>query len=126
MAACTTVLHTLTNHKSSVNTAIYNNGSTYLLTGSQDRQIALHNPTTGSLVQSYSGHGYEVLSLACAKDNTKFASSGGDRSVFLWDVKTGLTSRKFTGHEGKVNAVALNDDDSVLASGKFQERHRSG
>ncbi|RMY68662.1 hypothetical protein D0863_06956 [Hortaea werneckii] len=49
----------------------------YLLTGSQDRQIRLFNPSTANLIQTYSAHGYEVLDLAVADDNSRFVSGGG-------------------------------------------------
>lgn len=58
------LLHTLSSHKGAVHTAIYNTGSSYLLTGGQDRQIKLWNPKKGTEVQAFSGHGYEVLGLA--------------------------------------------------------------
>lgn len=106
---------------------------TYILTGSADRSIRLYNPqpTTsstdgsvpeGRLIQTYSAHGYEVLSLAVAGDNARFASSGGDRAVFLWDVATATTLRRFNndGHSSRVNCVAFGGDgDSVLVSGGF-------
>ncbi|KJZ80523.1 hypothetical protein HIM_00373 [Hirsutella minnesotensis 3608] len=77
---------------------------TYVLTGSADRCIRLYNPTPskdaheargaqqqipqGRLIQTYSGHGYEVLSIDVSADNERFVSAGGDRTVFLWDVAT--------------------------------------
>lgn len=106
---------------------------TYILAGSADRSIRLYNPSPassgptaeGRLIQTYSAHGYEVLSLAVAADNARFASSGGDRAVFLWDVATATTLRRFgasapDGHSSRVNCVAFaGDGDSVLASGGF-------
>lgn len=53
----------LKGHKGPVHIACYNQGSSYLLTGGQDRQIKLWNPTTGAEIKSYGGHGYEVLGL---------------------------------------------------------------
>jgi WD40 repeat protein len=42
-------------------------------------------------IKSYSGvHGYSVLDVAIAKDNSKFASAGGDKSAFFWDISTGF------------------------------------
>ncbi|KAK3403090.1 WD40-repeat-containing domain protein [Sordaria brevicollis] len=124
---------------------------TYILTGSADRSIRLYNPipstTTsssnsssfihkpspstpssptslpppGRLIQTFSAHGYEVLSLAVSTDNATFASSGGDRAVFLWDVTSGTTIRRFSnsGHTtGRINAVIFAGvDDSLLVSG---------
>ncbi|KAK3373802.1 mitogen-activated protein kinase organizer 1 [Lasiosphaeria ovina] len=103
---------------------------TYILTGSADRSIRLYNPSTttappplpeGRLIQTYAAHGYEVLALAVAGDNARFASAGGDRAVFLWDVATGQTTRRFggaAGHGGRVNAVAFGGaGDSLVVSG---------
>ncbi|KAI7169958.1 WD40 repeat-like protein [Hortaea werneckii] len=92
----------------------------YLLTGSQDRHIRLFNPSTSKLIQTYSAHGYEVLDLAVAEDNSRFVSGGGDKTVFLWDVAAGVTLRRFAGHVGRVNAVAFGGvGDAVVVSGSF-------
>ncbi|KAK1761034.1 WD40-repeat-containing domain protein [Echria macrotheca] len=123
---------------------------TYILTGSSDRTIRLYKPSSPSpspptttntpssssppaaagspippakLLQTYSAHGYEVLSLSVASSNAHFASAGGDRTVYLWDVTTANTLRRFGGsssfgHTGRVNCVTFaGHDDSVLASG---------
>lgn len=123
---------------------------TYILTGSADRTIRLYNPTPsttihpssnafitgkqsqptptaipeGRLIQSYTAHSHEVLSLAVTTDNARFASSGGDRTVFLWDVATAQTVRRFShatdGHVGRVNCVAVGGaDDALVVSGGF-------
>ncbi|KAI0537819.1 WD40-repeat-containing domain protein [Xylaria digitata] len=124
---------------------------TYVLAGSSDRSIRLYNPqpsttTTnhppppsssshhlskkgvnpaipeGRLIQTYSAHGYEVLSLSVSADNARFASAGGDRSVFLWDVASAQTLRRFgggpQGHSARINSVCFaGEDDSLLISG---------
>jgi len=116
---------TLTNHKGGVHVARYAKGSSkYILTGGQDRSVRLWNPSLGTEIKVYSGHGYEVLSITVAHDNTKFASSGGDRSVFLWDVATGTTIRRISGHMSKINAVEFNEDATVVASGSFDSTVR--
>lgn len=127
---------------------------TYVLAGSADRSIRLYNPSPdassshhsshitkpvsstaksakppqGKLIQVYSAHGYEVLSLTCSQDNRLFASAGGDRAVFLWDVATATTVRRFGtagggdqgGHTARVNAVSFaGESDSLLVSGSF-------
>lgn len=75
--------------------------------------------TTDGLVQTYSAHGYEVLDLAVASDNARFASVGGDKQVFLWDVATARTLRRWSGHFGRVNCVGFGGDgDSVVVSGE--------
>lgn len=72
-------------------------------------------------MQTYSGHGYEVLDIAVSDDNARFVSCGGDKLVFLWDVATARTTRRFEGHGGRVNSVAFGGDagdGSVVISGE--------
>lgn len=123
-----------------------------MLAGSSDRSIRLYNPQPststasynshlspkkeaspaipeGRLIQTYSAHGYEILSLTVSADNARFASAGGDRAVFLWDVASGQTLRRFGssgggggggghGHGARVNSVCFaGEDDSLLLSG---------
>ena len=80
----------------------------------------------GRLIQTYSAHGYEVLSLSVSGDNARFASAGGDRAVFLWDVASAQTLRRFGGgagahgHSARINSVCFaGEDDSLLVSGGF-------
>ncbi|GJN92506.1 hypothetical protein Rhopal_005536-T1 [Rhodotorula paludigena] len=113
------LLFSIDAHKGAVHTAVYNTGSSYILSGGADRVIRLTNAKSGLEVKQYGGHGYEVLGIACTHDNTRFASCGGDRSVFLWDVTSGDIVRRLSGHMGKINTVAWNADASVLASGSF-------
>ncbi|KAJ2911769.1 hypothetical protein MD484_g8642, partial [Candolleomyces efflorescens] len=116
---------TLNSHKGPVNVARYAKGSAkYILTGGQDRTVRLWNANLGTEIKTFSGHGYEVLSLTVAHDNAKFASSGGDRAVFVWDVATGQTIRRLSGHLGKIHAVEFNEDASVVASGSYDSTVR--
>ncbi|KAH6611059.1 hypothetical protein Trco_001079 [Trichoderma cornu-damae] len=113
----------------------------YILTGSADRSIRLYNPfpstsvpearggakpavAQGRLIQTYSAHGYEVLSLAIASDNESFVSAGGDRAVFLWDVSKAVTTRRFggnaQGHSARINCVSFaGAGDALVVSGGF-------
>ncbi|KAI0024447.1 WD40-repeat-containing domain protein [Xylariomycetidae sp. FL0641] len=118
---------------------------TYILAGSSDRSIRLYNPTPstsihpassyitkqnptpeipqGRLIQTYSAHGYEVLSLSVSGDNARFASAGGDRAVMLWDVASAQTVRRFGGasaggHSARVNSVTFaGAGDGLVISG---------
>ena len=59
-------LHTkLTNHKGPVHVVRYAKGSAkYVLTGGQDRTVRLWNPSLGTEIKTFTGHGYEVLSVS--------------------------------------------------------------
>ena len=81
------------------------------------------------MIQSYTGvHGYEVLAISVASDNSRFVSAGGDKTVFLWDVPTAQTLRRFGGvgsHTGKVECTAFGGDgDSVVISGSYDSTVR--
>jgi mitogen-activated protein kinase organizer 1 len=118
----------LTGHKGPVHALTYSSptsgSSTYLLTGSTDRSIRLFNvvrkgTSTPSAIQTFQGHGHEVLDIAITSDNTRFASCGGDKLIFLWDVPNAQILRRIAGHAGRVNCVAwAGVGDSVMVSGK--------
>ncbi|KZS98571.1 nuclear mRNA splicing protein [Sistotremastrum niveocremeum HHB9708] len=115
-----TLHQTLAGHVGPTHVVRYAKGAgKYVMSGGQDRTVRLWKPQTGSQIQVYKGHGYEVYGLSVAHDNAKFASSGGDRSVFIWDVKTGQTIRRIPGHASKINTVEFNYDASVVASGSY-------
>jgi mitogen-activated protein kinase organizer 1 len=132
----TTPIAKLTGHNGIVHAVAYSSGAqSYILTGSSDRTIRLYNPqkappnsvapTASSqyppgLVNKYSAHGYEVLSIDVNQDNDRFVSTGGDKTVFLWDVQTAQTIRRYTGHAGRVNrGVFGGEGDSIIATGSF-------
>jgi mitogen-activated protein kinase organizer 1 len=132
----TTPIAKLTGHNGIVHAVAYSSGSSsYILTGSSDRTIRLFNPqkappssvapSTSSaypagLVNKYTAHGYEVLSIDVNAANDRFVSTGGDKTVFLWDVQTAQTVRRWTGHAGRVNrGVFGGDGDSIIATGSF-------
>ncbi|KAB8360881.1 hypothetical protein FH972_024615 [Carpinus fangiana] len=131
----------LLGHKGAVHALSYSSGSgQYILSGSSDRTVRLWNPAkaassdsrgnSNALVQTYEGaHGYEVLSLAVAQDNSRFVSGGGDKSVFLWDVSTAQTIRRYGGgpgsHVARIECVAFGGDrDSVVLSGSLDSTVR--
>ncbi|KAI9863580.1 MAG: hypothetical protein M1813_003603 [Trichoglossum hirsutum] len=120
MSFPTRLVTKLTGHNGPVHCVTYSAGlGQYALSGGQDRKILLHNPSNGNLVQAYDAHGYEVLDIAVASDNARFASVGGDKQAFLWDVATARTLRRFAGHFSRINTCAFNWDASVLATGSF-------
>lgn len=126
----------LTGHNGIVHAVAYSSGNqSYILTGSADRTIRLYNPKKAptssvapsasstpppGLVNKYSAHGYEVLSIDVNEANDRFVSTGGDKTVFFWDVQTAQTIRRFTGHAGRVNrGVFGGEGDSVIVTGSF-------
>jgi mitogen-activated protein kinase organizer 1 len=60
----------------------YNISGEYCLSGGQNREVTLWNPTSGSKIKTYEGHGWEVLDISISPDNARFASVGGDKAVY--------------------------------------------
>lgn len=111
----------LTGHNGPVHAITFSAGSgQYILTGSQDRNVRLFNPTTQHLIQTYKAHGYEVLDISVAQDNRSFLSAGGDKIVFFWDVETAQATRRFTGHTARVNTCTFGGPgDTVAVTGSY-------
>lgn len=99
--------------------AVFNCSGSYLATGGSDKCVRLWNPLSGLCIKTYTGHGYEVLDIDIARDNSKFASVGGDRAAMLFDVSTGRVIRRFTGHASRINGVAFNAEATVITTGSY-------
>lgn len=94
------LLKTLDCGQGAVRAVRFNVDGNYCLTCGSDKTLKLWNPLRGTLLRTYSGHGYEVLDAAGSFDNSHLCSGGGDKTVVLWDVATGQVVRKFRGHAG--------------------------
>lgn len=70
-------------------------------------------------MQTYSGHGYEVMDAQGSCDSSQIASAGMDKCVFLWDVATAQVVRRYRAHAGQVNCVKFNEESTVILSGSF-------
>lgn len=93
-------LKTLDCGQGAVRAVRFNVDGNYCLTCGSDKTLKLWNPLRGTLLRTYSGHGYEVLDAAGSFDNSSLCSGGGDKAVVLWDVASGQVVRKFRGHAG--------------------------
>ncbi|KAL7645356.1 UNVERIFIED_CONTAM: hypothetical protein RMT77_003742 [Armadillidium vulgare] len=88
----------------------------YCLTCGSDKSLKLWNPHKGTLIHTYTGHGYEVLDAKSSCDNSLIVSCGLDKSVMVWNVSTGEAMRKFRGHAARVNSVTMNEESTVALS----------
>ena len=67
-------------------------------------------------VESYTGHGSWVWSVAWSPDGSRLASASGDHSVKIWEVSSGEVIATLHGHGDRVWSVAWSPDGSRLAS----------
>ncbi|KAM9106094.1 WD repeat domain-containing protein 83 isoform 3-T3 [Megaptera novaeangliae] len=117
-------LKTLDCGQRAVRAVRFNVDGNYCLTCGSDKTLKLWSPLRGTLLRTYSGHGYEVLDAAGSFDNSSLCSGGGDKAVVLWDVASGQVVRKFRGHAGKVNTVQFNEEATVILSGSIDSTIR--
>ena len=97
----------LEGHQGAVRAARFNYDGNYCLTCGSDKLLKLWNPHKGTLLKTYSGHGYEVLDAVGSSDNSRVVSCGVDKTVVQWDVATGQILRRFRGHTSVSVHVAM-------------------
>ncbi|KAK1886314.1 WD repeat domain containing protein 83 [Dissostichus eleginoides] len=100
----------------------FNADGNYILSCGSDKSLKLWSVSRGTLLKTYSGHGYDVLDADGSFDNSQLCSCSSDKSLILWDVATGQVTRKLRGHAGKVNCVQFNEEASVIFSGSLDGR----
>ncbi|KAI4794948.1 hypothetical protein KUCAC02_031742 [Chaenocephalus aceratus] len=103
----------------------FNADGNYILSCGSDKSLKLWSVSRGTLLKTYSGHGYDVLDADGSFDNSQLCSCSSDKSLILWDVATGQVTRKLRGHAGKVNCVQFNEEASVIFSGSLDGTVRS-
>ncbi|XP_066939396.1 WD repeat domain-containing protein 83 [Macrobrachium rosenbergii] len=111
------ILRILECKQGAVRAVRFNVDGGYCLSCGSDKSIKLWNPHKGTLLHTYSGHGYEVLDARGSCDNSLIGSCGLDKSVMMWNVTTGDSLRKFRGHAARVNCVCFNEESTVILSG---------
>ncbi|XP_048375699.1 guanine nucleotide-binding protein subunit beta-5 [Sphaerodactylus townsendi] len=90
-----------------------------ILTASGDGTCALWDVESGQLLQSFHGHGADVLCLDLAPSETgnTFVSGGCDKKAMVWDMRTGQCIQSFETHESDVNSVRYYPSGDAFASG---------
>ncbi|GFV62148.1 WD repeat domain-containing protein 83 [Trichonephila clavipes] len=94
----------------------FNVDGNYCMTAGADKSVKLWNPYKQVLLQTYMGHGYEVLDVQSSSDSSHITSGGMDKCVFYWDVSTAQIVRKFRGHASYINAVKFNEESTIILS----------
>uniref|UniRef100_A0A3B3VPA8 WD repeat domain-containing protein 83 n=1 Tax=Poecilia latipinna TaxID=48699 RepID=A0A3B3VPA8_9TELE len=113
------LLRTINCQQGAVRAVRFNVDGNYLLSCGSDKSLKLWSVGRGTLLKTYSGHGYEVLDADSSYDNSQLCSCSSDKTVILWDVATGQVTRKLRGHAGKVNCVQFNEEATVILSGSI-------
>ncbi|KAF3830538.1 hypothetical protein GH733_004357 [Mirounga leonina] len=89
------------------------------MTASGDGTCALWDVESGQLLQSFHGHGADVLCLDLAPSETgnTFVSGGCDKKAMVWDMRSGQCVQAFETHESDINSVRYYPSGDAFASG---------
>lgn len=113
------LLRTVECQQGAVRAVRFNSDGNYVLSCGSDKSLKLWSASRGTLLKTYTGHGYEVLDVDSSYDNSQLCSCSSDKTVILWDVASGQVTRKLRGHAGKVNCVQFNEEATVMLSGSI-------
>ena len=64
---------------------IYAPNGAILVSYNRDRNLQLHDPVTGKIISTHSGHSSYVSILAFSSDGSLLASGSGDGTILVWD-----------------------------------------
>lgn len=89
-----------------------------IITSSGDTTCMLWDVETGSLIENFTGHGGDVMSVSVAHKNPNlFVSGACDMKAMVWDARTGRSVATFSGHTGDINAIQFFPNDNLFATG---------
>lgn len=91
---------------------------TKILTSSGDSSCLLWDTQTGEILQTFSDHKGDVMSVSlCPSDPNVFVSGSVDTTARIWDIRTGKNVQTHVGHESDINAVDFFPDGKAFGTG---------
>lgn len=89
-----------------------------LLTSSGDSSCIHWDIETGEVLQTFSGHNGDVMSLCISpSDPNIFVSGSVDTTGRIWDIRTGKNVQTHVGHDADINSVHFFPDGNAFGTG---------
>ncbi|HEV3310716.1 MAG TPA: NB-ARC domain-containing protein, partial [Chloroflexota bacterium] len=107
----------LTGHQGLVTSLALSPDGQRIVSGSDDRTVAVWDLESGTRIHQLSGHQGLVTSLAVSPDGRRIISGSDDRTVAVWDLESGTRIHRLTGHQDWVRSVAVSPDGRRIVSG---------
>mmetsp|Transcript_28922 Transcript_28922/g.42886 ORF Transcript_28922/g.42886 Transcript_28922/m.42886 type:complete len:353 (-) Transcript_28922:401-1459(-) len=90
----------------------------HIITSSGDSTCIRWDSETGEIINTFSDHTGDVMSLSICPDNQNvFVSGSVDATAKIWDVRTGKCVQTHTGHESDINSVDFFPDGNTFGTG---------
>ncbi|RKY76624.1 hypothetical protein DRQ07_10005 [candidate division KSB1 bacterium] len=109
-------IHKIKAHWGNINTAVFDQQNSRLITGGQDGKICVWDLYSGRLENSIKGYGTEISDLALSPDDRMLAVVGKKKEVFIFEFPLGALKGKMKGHRKKVISAAFSTGGDQLLS----------
>jgi len=110
--------NTVATHTSYMSCCAFLKSDQQLLTGGGDSICALWDVESSQMIQGFSGHLGDVMSLHISPENDNIFTSGScDKQALIWDMRTGQPVQSFEGHAADINSVRFHPSGDAIASG---------
>lgn len=119
-------------HGDAVRCVVFSPDGRRIISGSEDKTIAVWDPKTAQLLKRFTGHSGGVTSVACTPRGDRILSGSQDHSVRLWNLETGDEIRRFGsgrffgvgGHSDAVVSVAISPNGQQALSAGWDKTIR--
>lgn len=90
----------------------------HIITSSGDSSCIHWNIPTGEVLQTFTEHKGDVMSVSISPSNPNiFVSGSVDATARIWDVRNGKNVQTHVGHESDINSVDFFPDGNAFATG---------
>jgi len=90
----------------------------HIITSSGDSTCIYWDINSGEVLNTFSDHKGDVMSVAISpKNNNIFLSGSVDCTAKIWDIRSGKCVQTHSGHEADINSVAFFPDGNALGTG---------
>ena len=106
----------LSGHTSDVNSIVFFEDCSKMVSCSNDGKIIIWNTVTGELIKKLQGHSGAVTSILLTPDGTHVISCSVDETIRVWNVDSGKCEHVLHAHKASIYSLVMSNDKSLFAS----------
>ena len=85
-----------------------------VVSGSRDKNVMIWDQSSGTSIQTFSGHGYQVTALSVLPSGD-IVSGSLDKSIKIWSLMSKSLITTLEGHEGPVLSLLVTPEGEILS-----------